>query len=102
MARFGLLSLAFSFAAIIGLATIAGPADAGDPACKRTKFETKLVKDACAKGGQKAAKDAMKTFMKEGKKKQSDLACDSCHSKLAPDYPLKPTAVKLFKELGGT
>jgi hypothetical protein len=102
MARFGLFSLALSFAAVIGMATIAGPADAADPACKRAKFETKLVKEACAKGGQKAAKDVMKTFLKEGKKKQSDLACDSCHTKLAPDYPLKPNALKLFKELGGT
>jgi hypothetical protein len=102
MARFGLLSLALSFAAVIGFATVSGPVAAGDAACKRTKFETKLVKDACAAGGQKAAKDAMKKFMKDGKKKKSDLSCDSCHSKLAPDYPNKPDAMKLFKELGGS
>jgi hypothetical protein len=101
MARFGLLSLALAFATVIGVTSYSSPADAGDPACKRAKFETKLVADACAKGGQKAAKDVMKKFLKDGKKKQSDLACDSCHTKLAPDYPLKPDGLKRFKELGG-
>ena len=102
MARFGLLSLALSFAAVIGVTAVTTSAEAGDPACKRTKFETKLIADACKAGGQKAAKDAMKKFMKEGKKKKSDLDCGSCHSKLAPDYPNKPDAMKLFKELGGS
>ena len=47
-----------------------------------------MVKEACAKGGQKAAKDAMKAFMKEKKIK----SCNQCHSKLAPTYDLKPDA----------
>lgn len=101
MARFGLLSLAAAFAAVIGIASVSSTATAGDAPCKRTKFETKLVADACAKGGQKAAKDVMKTFLKDAKKKKSSLACDSCHTKLAPDYPLKPDGLKQFKDLGG-
>ena len=102
MARFGLLSLALTFAAVIGISAATSPAQAGDPPCQRTKFETKLVADACKAGGQKAAKDAMKKFMKEAKKKDSTVDCGSCHSKLAPKYPNKPDALKKFKELGGS
>ena len=98
MARFGLLSLAIAFVGILGATSLSSAADAP---CKRTTFETKLVKDACAKGGQKAAKDAMKTFVKEGKKKKSDLECKTCHQSLGPDYKLKPDGLKEFKALGG-
>jgi len=100
MARFGLLSLAFAFVATI--AATALTADAADsPPCHRTKFETKLVKDACAAGGQKAAKDAMKKFLKEAKKKNASADCKTCHEKLAPNYETKKDALKHFKEYGG-
>jgi hypothetical protein len=88
------------------LTTFCGPAMAGDGDCKRTAFKTELVRDACvgkpgAPGSQKAAKDAMKAFLKEHKKDKAGLDCTTCHSKLAPDYPLKPDALDTFKSLGG-
>ena len=100
MARLGALLICFSFVGILAGTTVSSAGDEGPP-CKRAKFETKLVKDACASGGQKAAKTAMKTFLKEAKKKAPDTDCKSCHKKLAPDNPLKPDSVKRFRELGG-
>ncbi len=97
MAKLGLIA---SITAIVGALTFAsmssGSAEAGD-ACKRTEFKTELVKSACEKGGQQAAKDAMKAFNKE--KKIS--SCNKCHTKLAPTYELKPDGLKQFNELGG-
>jgi NAD-dependent SIR2 family protein deacetylase len=55
------------------------------------------VKQACEKGGQPAAKDAMKAFNKE---KQIN-SCNKCHSKLAPNYELKTDGLDQFKKLGG-
>ncbi len=80
----------------VGLATWSGSASADEP-CQRKDFKTEMVRDACAKGGQKAAKDAMKQFMKEAKIK----SCNQCHSKLAPTYENKPDAVEQFKKAGG-
>ncbi|MBL8020264.1 MAG: hypothetical protein JNM27_11410 [Leptospirales bacterium] len=70
-------------------------------ACKTTEFKTKGYKEACIKGGQKAAKDFAKSFLKNAMKTESGLNCNSCHTKLAPDYPLKPDAVTRFQSLGG-
>jgi hypothetical protein len=75
---------------------MASPADADD-ACQHKDFKTKMVKEACTKGGQKAAKDAMKQFMKDAKIK----SCNQCHSKLAPNYENKPDALDQFKKAGG-
>jgi NAD-dependent SIR2 family protein deacetylase len=61
------------------------------------EFKTKMVKEACAKGGQKAAKEAMKAWNKEKKIK----SCNQCHSKLAPNYELKKDGVDQFAKLGG-
>lgn len=70
--------------------------DAAD-ACKHTDLKTEMVKSACTKGGQKAAKDAMKKFMKDAKIK----SCNQCHSKLAPSYDLKADGLAQFKKAGG-
>jgi hypothetical protein len=70
-------------------------------ACRRTEFDTKLVADACASGGQAAAKAAMKKWVRTAKKQESKLECKSCHEKLSPDYPLKDDALEHFKRLGG-
>lgn len=70
--------------------------DAARP-CHRTEFKTELVRNACARGGQAAAKEAMKRFVKEKKVK----TCNHCHIRLAPTYELKPEALARFKELGG-
>ena len=96
MAKLGLLA---SITAIIGVftfATITSPVDAA-AACKTKDFKTELAKNACATGGQKAAKDAMKAFMKEKKIK----TCNQCHAKLAPNYELKKDGLDKFKKAGG-
>ena len=70
--------------------------------CVRKSFKTQLIKDACSKGGQKAAKKTMKAFVKVAKKKNDKIEnCSSCHSKLGGDFPLKENALELFKAAGG-
>ncbi|MFN0248411.1 MAG: hypothetical protein ACKV2T_16080 [Kofleriaceae bacterium] len=73
------------------------PLHAAD-ACARKDFKTTLIKEACQKGGQTAAKDAMKAFMKKAKLKD----CKACHTKLAPGYELKPDGLDKFKKAGGS
>lgn len=103
MVKFGVfVALVGICAAVAFTALSSSPAQAaGD--CKRTKFETKMVKEACAKGGQKAAKDAMKVFLKEVKAKKHPKikGCPSCHTKTSGDYPLKKNGMELFKDAGG-
>ena len=97
MAKLGLL---FSIATIIGafsFANMSSPEAQTAPACVTTDFKTDLVKNACAKGGQKEAKEAMKAWNKEKKIK----SCNMCHSKLAPKYELKKDGLEQFKKLGG-
>ena len=60
-------------------------------------FKTEMVKEACAKGGQKEAKEVMKAWNKEKKIK----TCNQCHEKLAPKYELKDDGLEQFKKLGG-
>lgn len=60
--------------------------------------KTTLLKNACQQGGQKAAKDAMKAFMKDKKIKD----CKQCHTKLAPSYELKADGLEQFKKAGGS
>jgi hypothetical protein len=101
MRKFALISLALSFAGVIGFAAFAPAAQAADKPCARTTFKTQLIKDACTKGGQKAAKDAMKAFLKDAKKTDAGVKdCNSCHSDLKK-YDLKPDALEKFKKAGG-
>ena len=101
MSKFGLLASLLSIVGLLTFATLSASADAdvAPPAgaCVHTDFKTELVKEACTKGGQKAAKDAMKAFMKEKKIK----SCNQCHSKLAPKYDLKKDGLEQFQKLGG-
>lgn len=76
------------------------PLSAGE-ACVRTEFKTKGYKEACEKGGQKAAKDFAKAFLKTAIAKKPGTTCQSCHTSLAPNYPLKPDALTQFSNLGG-
>jgi NAD-dependent SIR2 family protein deacetylase len=102
MSKLGIFA---SFTSILGVLTLAtfissANADEDPPAagpCVRTEFKTEMVKEACAKGGQKAAKEAMKKFNKDNKIK----SCNQCHTKLAPKYDLKPDALEQFQKLGG-
>jgi len=104
MAKLGLL---LSISTIIGALTFAnlspssaqgsGSATPAKGACVTKEFKTEMVKAACAKDGQKGAKDAMKAWNKEKKIK----SCNQCHSKLAPNYELKKDGLDQFKKLGG-
>ncbi|NVB79293.1 MAG: hypothetical protein HOV81_12930 [Kofleriaceae bacterium] len=97
MAKFTILASITTILATLGLAKLsANDALAVNP-CVTKEFKTELARDACAKGGQPAAKDAMKAFMKEAKLK----SCNACHSKLAPNYELKADGLEQFKKLGG-
>jgi hypothetical protein len=101
MKRFTVIALALGFFGVIGLSQVQRVAASGE-ACARTKFETEMVKKACTDGGQKAAKDAMKAFLKEAKKVKAEItACDSCHTKLKDGFPLKPNGLELYKAAGG-
>ena len=98
MSKLGLFAILTSIVGALSFATLSSPASAETPApCVHTEFKTELVKQACAKGGQKEAKDAMKAFMKEKKIK----SCNQCHAKLAPKYELKDDALAQFQKLGG-
>jgi hypothetical protein len=99
----GLLAVAF---AAVTFATIAQPQAQAAPPCQRKTFKTKQIAAACKSGGQKAAKDAMKAFVKDVKKhKKADgdasytLTCDRCHKALKGDYPLKADGLKEFEAL---
>ncbi|MGE0546481.1 MAG: hypothetical protein AB7O24_03345 [Kofleriaceae bacterium] len=96
MAKLRYLAALTGFAGVLSFVLAAPPAEAGDP-CKRKDFKTAMVRDACTKGGQKAAKDVMKAYSKEKKIK----SCNLCHDKLAPSYSLKPDAYDLFVKNGG-
>lgn len=98
MAKYLMGTLLAGFVAVMGFALTASPVEAAD-GCKRTKFDTELVKKACTDGGQKAAKKVMKDWVKTARKKQSDLDCKSCHKSLSPNYDLKPDGLELFKKL---
>jgi hypothetical protein len=102
MSKLGFFATITALLGALTFATFASPAAAEDAApaaaaCVHTEFKTELVKEACAKGGQKQAKDAMKAFMKEKKIK----SCNQCHSKLAPKYELKADALDQFTKAGG-
>ena len=93
-APLSIIAGALTFAMVTAAAPT--PVDAAD-ACQHTDLKTEMVKAACAKGGQKEAKEVMKKFMKDAKIK----SCNACHSKLAPKYDLKPDGLEQFKKAGG-
>ena len=98
MSKLGLFATLTSLIGALAFATVGAPtADADGTACVHTEFKTEMVKQACAKGGQKEAKDVMKAFMKEKKLK----SCNVCHSKLAPKYELKADGLEQFQKAGG-
>ena len=107
MKKLALLAMVLGIVGVIGISALASADDAKPTPCHRTEFKTQLVHDACvgadgkSGGGQKAAKDAMKQFLKANKSKKPGLDCTTCHAKLAPEYPLKDDALKTFESLGG-
>ena len=102
MSKFGIFASVAAIVASLGIATLtSSTASAGDDGkaapCVHKDFKTELVKQACDKGGQPAAKDAMKAF----NKKNNINSCNKCHTKLAPSYDLKADGLDQFKKLGG-
>jgi hypothetical protein len=95
MAKLGIFASITAIVTALVFATLS-TASAED-SCQHKDLKTQLAKNACAKGGQKAAKDAMKAFMKQAGIK----SCNQCHSKLAPSYDLKDDAYDQFKKAGG-
>ena len=95
MAKLGVFASILTICAAIGFASMSSSPVQAAGECKRTTFQTKLVSEACKAGGQKAAKDAMKAFLKTAKtNKVKDVSgCQSCHSKVGADYPLKKPAM---------
>ena len=92
------LGLFASIAAIITSLAIATslPAGAAEP-CTHKEFKTEMVKAACAKGGQPAAKEAMQAMNKE----KHISSCTKCHDKLKPEYSLKEDGLKQFLDIKG-
>lgn len=97
MSKFGLIASLLSIAGVLTLANVTASAEDAPAPCLHKDFKTELVKQACEKGGQPEAKNAMKAFMKEKKIK----SCNQCHSKLAPKYDLKSDALQQFQKAGG-
>jgi len=81
--------------AALVVAALASRAEAGP--CVRKDLKTVMVSQACAKGGQEAAKAAMKSFMGD----KGIKSCNQCHSKLGPNYELKGDGLQQFAKLGG-
>jgi NAD(P)H-nitrite reductase large subunit len=99
MLKLGLLASIATIIGTLSFATFSAPAVAApeEGACVHTELKTETVKAACAKGGQKEAKEVMKAFMKSKKLK----SCNECHKNLAPKYDLKPDGHEKFLKLGG-
>ena len=102
MVKLGVFASILTICAAIGFASMSSSPVQAAGECKRTTFQTKLVSEACKAGGQKAAKDAMKKFLKDAKVKEPKITgCPTCHSKVGADYPLKKDAIDMFKAGGG-
>lgn len=97
MSKLGLIASLLFIAGALTFATFTASADDAPAPCIHTEFKTEMVKQACAKGGQPAAKTAMKAFMKDKKIK----SCNQCHEKLAPKYELKKDGLDQFQKAGG-
>jgi len=97
MAKFGIFASLTAIIAALTVATLSPASAESAPPCVHKELKTVIAKEACAKGGQKAAKDAMKQFMKDAKIK----SCNQCHTKLAPNYDLKKDAFDQFTKAGG-
>jgi hypothetical protein len=97
MSKLGFFAAITTIIGAVAFATLSSPAAAEGTACVHTEFKTELVKNACTKGGQKEAKEAMKAFMREKKLKN----CNVCHEKLAPKYELKADGLAQFTKAGG-
>jgi hypothetical protein len=97
MTKLGIFASITTIIVSLGVASLTSSDAQAVTACVTKEFKTELAKNACTKGGQPAAKDAMKKFMKDAKIK----SCNQCHTKLAPKYELKKDGLDQFKKAGG-
>lgn len=101
MSKLGLFASVAAIAGAVAFASFtatSASADTPTPCVRKdADFKTDLVKQACSTGGQAAAKDAMKKFNKD----HSITSCNKCHTKLAPNYELKPDGLDQYTKLGG-
>jgi hypothetical protein len=97
MAKLGILASITTIVVSLGIAALGAGEAQAVTACVTKEPKSEMLKAACLKGGQPAAKDAMKKFMKDAKIK----SCNACHTKLAPKYELKKDAYDQFKKAGG-
>jgi NAD-dependent SIR2 family protein deacetylase len=97
MAKLGIFASITTILVTLGIASMSSTDAQAVTPCVTKEFKTELAKAACTKGGQPAAKDAMKKFMKDAKIK----SCNACHTKLAPKYELKKDGLDQFKKAGG-
>lgn len=97
MTKLGIFASITTIIVSLGIASFTSTDAQAVTPCITKEFKTELAKTSCAKGGQPAAKDAMKKFMKDAKIK----TCNACHTKLAPKYELKKDALEQFKKAGG-
>ena len=97
MTKLGIFASITTIIVSLGVASLTSSDAQAVTACVTKEFKTELAKNACTKGGQPAAKDAMKKFMKDAKIK----SCNACHTKLAPKYELKADGFDQFKKAGG-
>jgi hypothetical protein len=97
MTKLGIFASITTIIVSLGVASLTSTDAQAVTACVTKEFKTELAKNACTKGGQPAAKDAMKKFMKDAKIK----SCNACHTKLAPKYELKADGFDQFKKAGG-
>jgi hypothetical protein len=97
MAKLGIIASITTLLVTLGIATLSSTDAQAVTPCVTKDFKTEMAKAACAKGGQPAAKDAMKKFMKDAKIK----TCNACHTKLAPKYELKKDGLEQYLKAGG-
>lgn len=105
MAKLGIITILATIIGTLTFATMTAPQAVADEKgekeaagpCVTKDPKTAMVKDACTKGGQKAAKEAMQAFAKE----KGIKSCNKCHTKLAPKYELKKDGLEQFQKLGG-
>ncbi len=97
MSKLGIFASVLTIVGSLTIASFSASAGGDVAPCVHKDFKSDLVKQACAKGGQPAAKEAMKAFNKE----KGINSCNKCHSKLAPSYDLKADGFDQYKKLGG-
>ena len=108
MAKLGLFASLAAIVASLSIATLSSStASADDDKCVRTTFQTEMVKDAC-KTSQKAAKDAMKKFIRRTRRSRAATSATrtsrpstSCSPDVPKQLPGEVGGLQRYKDLGG-